>query len=84
MELWTFLHRFREALDLQQVPSISELEQAFAKPGEAKSATTAALVSQTPHLRENPKAIQFVRGKSQDQPKIAAGWVHETAPACES
>ena len=45
VELWAFASQFQDALELQSVPSIAEMEQAFVNPDQPKSTTTAALVS---------------------------------------
>ena len=44
IELWTFASRFQETLGIHTVPSIAEMEQAFANPDQPKNATTAVLV----------------------------------------
>ncbi len=45
VELWTFASQFQDALELQTVPSIAEMEQAFANPDQPKNSTIAVLVS---------------------------------------
>ena len=50
VELWTFASRFQETLGIHTVPSIAEMEQAFANPDQPKNATTAVLVGHSlPH-----------------------------------
>lgn len=47
VEVWSFMSRFEDVLELPRVPSIPEIELAFAGPHQNKSPTTAVVVRQS-------------------------------------